>query len=212
MANIYKITNKINAKSYIGKTKLSVEERFKQHKKESNKERCKHRPLYKAINKYGIENFKFELLEETDSPEEKEIYYIKKYNTYGKTGYNATKGGDGKSYLNLDKKEVIDLYHKTKSIYKVGELLNIDAKTVLNIIKDNHITLYSRHNRYYCKGVYCITLKRSFASVAKAARFIIFYNLSTANFETIKRCIHRVIDKKCSYHRPSYLGLEWVAL
>ena len=57
MAYIYCITNIINSKRYIGKTTLTVQERFKQHCKDSQKERCDKRPLYDAMNKYGIENF-----------------------------------------------------------------------------------------------------------------------------------------------------------
>ena len=46
MAFIYKITNSINDKIYIGNTSKTLEERFQQHYKDSRKERFKHRPLY----------------------------------------------------------------------------------------------------------------------------------------------------------------------
>ena len=55
---IYKITNDINDKVYIGKTTLSsVEDRFQEHLKDSQRVRFEKRPLYNAISKYGIENF-----------------------------------------------------------------------------------------------------------------------------------------------------------
>ena len=64
---IYIIKNDINNKVYIGKTLLpTIEERFKEHLKESIRERSKNRPLYNAMNKYGIEHFYIELLEECD--------------------------------------------------------------------------------------------------------------------------------------------------
>ena len=50
------------------------------------------------MNKYGIEHFHIELIEETDNPEEREIYWIEKLGSF-KNGYNATLGGDGKKYL-----------------------------------------------------------------------------------------------------------------
>lgn len=65
MAFIYVITNQINGKQYVGKTNLSsIEERFKEHKSDFKKRRCEKRPLYKAMNKYGVENFIIEQLEE----------------------------------------------------------------------------------------------------------------------------------------------------
>lgn len=51
MSKIYKIINDINDKVYIGKTKLSIEKRFKQHYEDSKKRNKENRPLYKAINK-----------------------------------------------------------------------------------------------------------------------------------------------------------------
>ena len=63
---IYCISNKINSHQYVGKTIHSIQERFLEHCKESKKERCENRPLYRAMRKYGIENFYVQLLEEVD--------------------------------------------------------------------------------------------------------------------------------------------------
>ena len=93
MAWIYKITNDINGKQYIGKTYYqNIQERWKEHCKSSRKEECKKRPLYRAINKYGIEHFHIEEVEYVPPEvnlEEREIYWIAQYNTY-QNGYNAT--------------------------------------------------------------------------------------------------------------------------
>lgn len=62
------------------------------------------------MNKYGIENFMIELLEEVSDESilsEREIYWIQELKTYGCTGYNATKGGDGK--IVYDYHEIIEL-------------------------------------------------------------------------------------------------------
>ena len=60
MGYVYCITNLINGKQYVGKTTSTIEERFKEHCRDSRKERCSKRPLYDAMNKYGVENFKIE--------------------------------------------------------------------------------------------------------------------------------------------------------
>ena len=76
MGFIYKITNKLNNKIYIGQTTKTVEKRFQQHKNNSNKEYFSQIILYKAFNKYGIENFICETIEEVpnDKLDEREKY------------------------------------------------------------------------------------------------------------------------------------------
>ena len=101
MGFIYKITNKINGKSYIGKTEQTVEKRFKEHISDARNKAHMDRPLYRAIRKYGIENFIIETLEECDNAVEREVFWIKHYNTFGNSGYNATIGGDGKPWINI---------------------------------------------------------------------------------------------------------------
>lgn len=93
---IYKITNLINGKSYIGQS-VDIYRRWKQEKDES-KNINSHGydyPLMRAFRKYGIDNFEFEILEECniESLNEKEIYWINFYNTFF-DGYNQTLGGD----------------------------------------------------------------------------------------------------------------------
>lgn len=85
---IYKITNQINGKVYIGQTN-DLERRQKEHWSTYDRDQ----PLYQAFNKYGRENFKMEPIEETEEYDAREIYWIDYYNSYGKGGYNATRGG-----------------------------------------------------------------------------------------------------------------------
>jgi hypothetical protein len=94
---IYKITNNINDKVYIGLATTTIEERFATHKKDAFKVVNEKRPLYSAMRKYGVEHFFIELIEECDINilADREVYWIAHYNSYH-NGYNATLGGDGK--------------------------------------------------------------------------------------------------------------------
>lgn len=135
MAYIYKITNLINNKIYIGKTNRTIEERFKEHCNEYKKERSEKRPLYNAMNKYGIENFKIEQIEECSLEEssDRESYWIEYYGSF-KYGYNATTGGDGKAYI--DRQLVVKTYNEVQNQTEVSKILKIDIKTVGHILKD----------------------------------------------------------------------------
>ena len=97
MGYIYCITNLINSKRYVGKTTNDIHQRFNKHCLDSKRSRCEKRPLYDAMNKYGIENFiveEIEYVEDNNKLEEQEIFWIKELGTFGKNGYNATIGGD----------------------------------------------------------------------------------------------------------------------
>jgi group I intron endonuclease len=92
MFYIYKATNKINGKFYVGRCKGSIKVREYKHwwyamNKKTNM------PFPNALRKYGRNNFVWEIIEETkkDNNGEREIYWISKLNPY----YNATLGGDG---------------------------------------------------------------------------------------------------------------------
>ena len=103
MGYIYKITNLINNKIYIGQTVSSIYKRFQDHIY-SSKANFKDAPiLNNAINKYGKENFTIEAIEECsdDLLNEREIYWIKELKShfsYG-TGYNITWGGNSGFYM-----------------------------------------------------------------------------------------------------------------
>lgn len=111
---VYCYTNKINSKKYIGKTK-NIERRHEQHIKNAKSGRG-HSLFHKAINKYGIDLFNLEILYSSileDDVLEKEIYYVELYKTnvykYGlDSGYNLTRGGEGRSgYIYSDEKKLL---------------------------------------------------------------------------------------------------------
>lgn len=136
---IYKITNKVNGKSYIGQTRYTVEFRWRQH--QHKKDNCY---FHNAIHKYGIENFTIETLEECEVSklDEREIFYIAKYNTF-KEGYNLTIGGDGNRRLLLDNRyeEIKELYLSGFSSNKIATLYKVDKGSITKILKQLGIKL-----------------------------------------------------------------------
>ena len=97
---IYKITNNINDKSYIGQTTYSLSSRAKTHMYMANK--GSNTAIHKALRKYGEDIFTYEVLEYNNSKEElnlAEEWYIRYYKTFvgfkNCKGYNLTLGGGG---------------------------------------------------------------------------------------------------------------------
>ena len=98
MGEIYKITNLVNDKCYIGKTKYESAIRWRDHINGYHPSSS----IHKAIKKYGINNFSFEIIENNVSEcllNDLEQYYINLFNSKTPNGYNLTDGGDcGKGY------------------------------------------------------------------------------------------------------------------
>jgi group I intron endonuclease len=132
---IYKIENKINGKIYIGSSK-HIEERFKEHKGllKNNKHHSKH--LQNAWNKYGEENFKFEVLELIQNRlllKSKEQEYALKYSSLNPNhGYNIAPISEQTMYL-IDNKDSYVFMWNDIIVYKNG-----------NIIKDNELDIFEK--------------------------------------------------------------------
>lgn len=121
MGQIYKITNIINNLVYIGQTKYKAIDRYNAHMNT-----YKNTYFYNSIHKYGQENFVLEILEDNvanDKLDEREIYWIDKYDSYH-NGYNETIGGQGTiGYIFTEE----DLKKKSKSMketWKISKKLN----------------------------------------------------------------------------------------
>lgn len=105
---IYKATNLQNNKVYIGQTKNSIKIRQYDHFGKANNPTTK---FHRAINKYGQNAFRWEIIDEAESKEElnnKEIFWIKKLKTYN-DGYNSTIGGESTTgyHLTIETKQKI---------------------------------------------------------------------------------------------------------
>lgn len=141
---IYKITNKVNGKSYIGQTIQNVKERFYQHCAIKCSQAVLNMAIHRAINKYGKSNFTIEVIEEVESTNlnDRERYWIKYYNSYN-NGYNSTKGGQDKikMFKNLDAESIIKEYKSGKSLREIGRNFKVDKQTIKDLLVRNNIKL-----------------------------------------------------------------------
>ena len=114
---VYKITNLINKKCYIGQSK-NYKSRIKGHIYQLNKNKHDNPHLQYAWNKYGADNFKFELIDKGENYNELEKHYIQKYNSDNANyGYNILSGGENPpigSHKSLSKAEVKDIIEMLK--------------------------------------------------------------------------------------------------
>jgi len=145
------------------------------------------------MNYYGPEFFSIEPVEyvppEVDL-EEREIYWIAKYNTYH-NGYNATLGGDGKRYLDYDL--IIKTYQEVQNIKETAKMTGACPESISNILKINNIPIKSSQviqkertgkitNMYSLEGEFL----HSFKSTHEAARYMVENKLTNCKQSTIK--------------------------
>lgn len=212
MAYIYEIINDVNGKKYIGKTEFDINKRFAEHCNDAFKERNENRPLYRAMRKYGVEHFHIQLVEETDNPEEREIYWIEEKQTFS-NGYNATLGGEGKRYLDYDL--IIRTYNEVLNILETAKICKVSTKSVSNILNENNINIKSSYDILKERlrksvGMYDIEthsiLIKSFLSTGDAARYLI-ENKNTTSSKVDRVTAH--IVQVCNDKRQSAYGYFW---
>ena len=134
MIGIYKITNNLNQKSYIGQS-IDILTRWKQHIYEANHNRLNN-TIYQAIRKYGIDNFTFSVLEECQKEQlnEQERYWITYYNTYN-NGYNSTPGGQYEDSWVFDPELIKQMWDEGYCNKQICEILGCNHQTVANRLK-----------------------------------------------------------------------------
>lgn len=95
ISGIYKITNLINGKVYVGQS-CRIYERWMHHRSDLRHDSAANGHLQQAWNKYGEDNFAFEVVEECDIAmlDQREIFWINKLDSRI-SGYNMTDGGGG---------------------------------------------------------------------------------------------------------------------
>ena len=143
MIGIYKIEHLVNGKCYIGQS-INIEKRWMNHQITSNNPNDfgYNYPLYRAIRKYGLENFNWTILEECKIEElyDKVIYWIDYYNSF-KNGYNQTMGGDnlpdGMKKAKLSEAQVKEIKEKLLTqkytLKQLSEEYNVHKDTIRDI-------------------------------------------------------------------------------
>ena len=217
MGYIYKITNLINNKSYIGQTRNTIKTRIYKHISQSNKNNIT--GIDAAIKKYGKENFIVEELCKCSNEDldEQEKFYIQKYNTF-QNGYNLTIGGQaGTTSLNLDHHQVIEKYNELQYVYKVADYFECCEKTISEILKQENIKIFTHptlenlklgkkfQDGDNTKSVKIVELNLIFNSLKDCAQWLIDNNYSKASsMEMARKSLSRVLngDRKtyCKLH------------
>lgn len=116
ICGVYKITNIVNGKFYIGSSN-NVKNRWYQHKRKLNEGKHGNSYLQNAWNKYGDANFKFEIVEECDPAIqfEREQFYLNELNPFGDNGYNIVR---------QISKEYMSDHYMVKSCMRCGKEYN----------------------------------------------------------------------------------------
>lgn len=143
MTGVYKITNLINNKVYVGRS-VDIKMRWLSHKRNYN---SRNTMLYKDMRKYGFEQFKFEILEKCneDQLDKKEKQWIKKLDSY-KNGYNMTMGVNNRiNECILDEITTL-LIANNLTIDEIAEHLTVNEHTILAI---NYGSLFPNKNICY---------------------------------------------------------------
>ena len=173
--------SKTTQKCYIGLSS-QIEERQKQHLRLSKKENPS-KDFYKAVQELGWEDFTFSILEECNKDitreelNEKEEYYIKKYDSYN-NGYNMTKGGtndcnNNRKLKDYDVLEIVDLLKNSSLLMKdIAEMFNTTTSNISLINTGKswcEITKgpypFSDSNKFHIKGEKVNTCKSSDAEI-----------------------------------------------
>lgn len=134
---IYKLTNKINSKPYIGQTtEKYINKRWYRYRTL----RCKRQPkIYNALKKYGPENFLFEVIDTSpqnqDQLDNLEIMYTEKYDSI-KNGYNCMPGGKGGKHSEESKKKMSD--NKKNHNVWVGRIHSEETKRRMSEVKQGN--------------------------------------------------------------------------
>jgi group I intron endonuclease len=146
---IYIIKNTVNSKVYIGQTRTSVDQRWKEHLRHAQ---YGDQVINRAMKKYGVDKFYIETLEICDVSilDEREIYYIDLYDSTDKSkGYNVSIGGNTPRFKRkaLSISDLIDLYvNKEFTLEEIASKFEVSRYIISTELRNAGITIRDRHD------------------------------------------------------------------
>lgn len=219
MGVIYKITNKINHKIYIGQTRVTEPQRWQQHVWYANN--CPNKDsilLCYAIKKYGKENFYREIIEECDNNllNERETYWISHYNSTNKNvGYNLTLGGE--ACCKYSDAEILNAFKQEQSVTHASQAIGMDRNAFSKRLQSmGYITTREIPIEQYSLQGELLNIYNN-ATVAANETGINFHSITSSNTLTSGGYIWRRINatetiedlmKKLSRNIPALQGIE----
>lgn len=169
----------INDKRYIGQS-VNMQDRLYGHKTKLKHNKHKNRHLQFAVNKYGIENFTFDIIEECDISclDERERYYISLYKSDNdEFGYNVEPGGS-RSFKTMSDKTKLKISKSLKGIKfteehraKIGKANRerIITEETKKKMSENHSNVNGKNNPRATVPIYCPELNETFWGAKEAA-------------------------------------------
>lgn len=217
MGFIYKITNKENGMIYIGQTIQTLEDRWRQHRKKSST--CLY--LKRAFEKYGIDNFIFEMIcccHDTDL-DKLEIQYMAEFNSIVPNGYNLREGGNSGRHNEETKKKISEtLKGRTDIIrHQLGKPVTAETKKKISdalkgrtdIIRNhNHFKVGEMHHTENAKRKMSIAHKKSVDQYDLDNNFIKSYDSIADAAIKINTCRDN-IGRVCSGRNKTAAGFIW---
>lgn len=218
MIGIYKIENKLNGKVYIGQS-INIEARWKRHVSDSSNHLINEQSavIHKAINKYGLENFSFVVLEECNIEEldEREIYWISYYNSYY-NGYNCTKGGSRNTDHFKKKVYCYDVngifIEEFESVNEAAEKLNILPLSISNCClgktKSSHNLQFSYENKKKEPLEQVLGCAKRVGQFTKSGELIMTYPSASAAARAMNLTKYSIADC-CRGRQKTSAGYIW---
>jgi group I intron endonuclease len=211
MGYIYKITNTINNKVYIGQTSRTIEMRWKEHLRHgfnsNNNEYNRH--LYKSMRKYGIDSFTIEEVERCDNAllNEREIFWIKFYSSSNPMrGYNLTLGGNGTTIIDYD--EVYRRYDNGEALCKIAREMELSRSNLTQILKGyENYDKADAWNR--AKSESSKNLGTPVSQYDLFGNFIATYQSAKDAERSVPRSVHSNIRKSCINKNCLSGGFQW---
>lgn len=210
MAIIYKITNKINGKIYIGETTSSLEQRWKDHCKDGKNGSHNKSVLHDAIHKYGVDNFSIEQIDEVPDEQrfEKETEYIIKYQSLvSQHGYNIVLYGTGYGIYNAD--DFVELWEQGYTQQEIIDIIGCSQSTVKKFLSSYGVTSFDFKSRAGIESAKKQGLNKPIEQYSLDGQFI-------QEWESASDCARHNIDfiqsgisQACRGEISSYKGYLW---